>query len=157
MRPYIVLVVIIVILLYPEPSRSESLRTDACRVTVMSDENNPVDRRMVFDLVKQKSLLVCPFSDRQPVVFLQDSCSPHVLDKLGKYTVEHFDTNGFFSEAIKCTPLMGIQTADYKPGDPVVSYLVFDGSEKFESGMVRKRTSVLIPIFGSFLIISGRH
>jgi hypothetical protein len=106
-------------------------------VTVEPEKSRTIDRHVVFDFAKQRSLLVCPFSVGQPITFLETSCSPEAMSKLGKNTVEYFDQNDFYKEAIRCSPLMGIHSSSYNPENPVLSYLIYNKSEKFDPVKVR--------------------
>jgi hypothetical protein len=137
MRIFLANIIVGLSSLFYFPSHAHGLEDKACRVIVTPKNKSTADRQYIFNFVKDKSIVVCPFSSGGAITFIQAPCSPDAMKRIGDYKVENIDQDKFYQEASKCSPLMWIKTPEYKYQDPVISYLLFNKDEQFSPGQVR--------------------
>jgi len=131
---------------------AQDAQEDACRITVDAEPSKPpINRREIYDLVKQVTVFVCPYSPGQPLVLIQPECAPEFASGFGKYMVQRFSSGKVLKVLSECSPLLGGSTADYKPDDPVTSYMLVDNAGKFAPGVVRDKEHAFNLLFRQFL------
>lgn len=130
----------------------QDVQDDACRITVEPELSKPpISRRDIYDFAIRENLFVCPYSPGQNLVLIQEACMPEAASVLGRYQVQRFSSVKINKIVSECSPLLGGPTLDYKPDDPVTSYLLVDHAEKFDPGVVRDKDHAFDWLFRQFL------